>query len=248
LIVSLAQLGRFAEAATYEAEAIRLAEPTQQAYPVAMAHWAASTLSALQGDWTKARSLTERWITVVRTGNILLQLAYAVASSAWVLAQLGEATEALKRLLEGEALLERQMVGGLVGQRGWVYHALGRASLQLGRLDEARGLGDRVVESLAGHHGFVAYALHLLGDVASHPDRFDAERGEAHYRQALALAEPRGMRPLVAHCHLGLGKLAQRTGKREQARAHITIAATMYREMNMRFWLEQAEAEAKALA
>ena len=46
------------------------------------------------------------------------------------------------------------------------------------------------------------------------------ERGEAHYRQALALAEPRGMRPLVAHCHLGLGKLYRRTGKREQAQEH----------------------------
>ncbi len=50
------------------------------------------------------------------------------------------------------------------------------------------------------------------------------------------------MRPLVAHCHLGLGKLYQRTGKRRQAREHLTNATTMYREMDMRFWLEQAEA------
>ena len=78
---------------------------------------------------------------------------------------------------------------------------------------------------------------------ATHPDRFDAETGEAHYRKALALAEPRGMRPLVAHCHLGLGKLYARTDKREQAREHLTTATTMYREMDMRFWLEQAEAE-----
>jgi len=60
---------------------------------------------------------------------------------------------------------------------------------------------------------------------------------------SLALAEPRGMRPLVARCHLGLGKLSRRTGQREQAREHLTTATTMYREMDMRFWLEQAEAE-----
>ena len=78
---------------------------------------------------------------------------------------------------------------------------------------------------------------------ATHPDRFDAESGEAHYRKALALAEPRGMRPLVAHCHLGLGKLYQRTGQREQGRDHLIIATTMYREMRMAYWLEQAEAE-----
>jgi hypothetical protein len=49
------------------------------------------------------------------------------------------------------------------------------------------------------------------------------------------------MRPLVAHCHLGLGTLSRRTGKREQAQAHLTTATMMYREMDMRFYLEQAE-------
>jgi hypothetical protein len=57
----------------------------------------------------------------------------------------------------------------------------------------------------------------------------------------VALAGDLGMRPLVAHCHLGLGKLYWRTGKREQAQGHLTTATTMYREMGMRFWLEQAE-------
>ena len=57
----------------------------------------------------------------------------------------------------------------------------------------------------------------------------------------MGLAEPRGMRPLIAHCHLGLGKLYRRTGKREQAQEHLTTATTMYRAMGMRFWLEQAE-------
>ena len=56
------------------------------------------------------------------------------------------------------------------------------------------------------------------------------------------------MRPLVAHCHLGLGKLNRRTGKQEQAQAHLRTAATMYREMDMRFWLEQAGAELGQLA
>ena len=131
---------------------------------------------------------------------------------------------------------------------GWDYHSLGRSCLLLGRLDEARRLGDRAVEFSPRQPGFMAHALHLLGDIATHPDRFDAERGEANYRQALALAEPRGMRPLVAHCHLGLAKLSRLTGKRDQAQEHLTIATTMYRDMDMRFWLEQAEAESKPLA
>jgi len=45
------------------------------------------------------------------------------------------------------------------------------------------------------------------------------------------LAEELSMRPLVARCHLGLGKLYRRTGEREQAQEHFTTATTLYREM-----------------
>ena len=55
------------------------------------------------------------------------------------------------------------------------------------------------------------------------------------------------MRPLVAHCHLGLGKLYRRTGRHDRAREHLTNATTMYREMGMTYWLEQAQIEAKDL-
>ena len=248
LVRSLAELGRFNEAAEYEAEAIRLAERTQHAFTVGVAHWVAGMLHLAKGDWAKARSLIEHGIAVFRTGNVIIQLPWAVASSAWLLAQLGEASEALNRLQEGEHLLERHATRGIVAYHVWAYHALGRACLLLGRLDEAWLLAERAIECSQGHHGFMAHALHLLGDIATHPDRFDTERGEAHYRKSLALAEPRGMRPLVAHCHLGLGRLYRRTGDREQVHEHLTTATTMYREMDMRFWLEQAEAQWKEVA
>jgi hypothetical protein len=55
-------------------------------------------------------------------------------------------------------------------------------------------------------------------------------------------------RPLVAHCHLGVGKLYRGTGKREQAHEHLTTAITMYREMDMPFWLEKVETEMREFA
>jgi predicted ATPase/class 3 adenylate cyclase len=243
LVMSLTELGRFGEAAKYEAEATRLAEATQHAFTIGFAHFAAGMLHLLRGDWTQARSRIEVLVAVARTGNLILHLPRAVASSAWALAQLGEASEALTRLREGEQLLERQAARGIAFHRAWGYHALGRAGLGIHGLDEARRLGCRGAETSQGYPGFAAHALHLLGDIATHPDRFDAESGEAYYRQALALAEPRGMRPLVARCHLGLGKLSRHTGKRQEAQEHLTTAATMCREMGMRFWLEQAETE-----
>jgi tetratricopeptide (TPR) repeat protein len=248
LAMSLAELGRFAEATKYEAEAIRVAEPTQHAFTIGWAHQAAAALRLLMGDWAKARVLIERWIAVLRAANVVFQLPYAVASSAWALAQCGEASEARNRLREGEQLLDRHAAMGIVGLNGWAYNSMGRAALLLGRFDEARRLADSALESCPSQPGFRAHARHLLGDIATHSDRFDAQSGEVYYREALALAEPRGMRSLVAHCHLGLGTLYRRTGKQQEAQQHLTTAITMYREMEMEFWLEKAGREIGQLA
>jgi tetratricopeptide (TPR) repeat protein len=159
LLQSLAQLGRFAEAAPHEAEALRLGMPSQHAYTVGMVQLAAGRLHLLEGDWAKARSLFEHGITAFRRGPFI-DLPRAVAGSAWVLAQVGETSEALTRLREGEELLERQAAGGTVGFHGGAYHWLGRAALLLGRLEGARRLADRAVESC--EPGDAAHALHLL--------------------------------------------------------------------------------------
>ena len=104
--------------------------------------------------------------------------------------------------------------------------------------------------SLAHSHqerGHEAWVLRLLGEIASRRGLPDAQVAEDHYRQALTLATELGMRPLVAHCRLGLGKLYRRTSRRDQAGEHLTTATTLYREMDMPFWLEKAEAEMKEL-
>jgi tetratricopeptide (TPR) repeat protein len=248
LVMSLAELGRFAEAGAPEAEGMRLVEPTRHAFTVGLPYYAAGTRHLLAGDWAKARALIERVIGVFRAGNVVLMLPYAVALSAWALAQLGETSEVLSRLQEGQLLLERLAVTGIVSLNGWAYNALGRACLAVGRLDEARRLGQRTIESLPSHRGFAAHALHLLGDIATHPERFDAEGGEAYYRRALALAEERGMRPLIAHCHLGLGRLFRRTDGYERAREYLNTAIALYRDMGMSYWLVNAERELTELS
>jgi class 3 adenylate cyclase/tetratricopeptide (TPR) repeat protein len=238
LIMSPAELGRFPDAAKYEREAIRLAEPTHHAHTIGWAHLTASMLYFFKGDWAKARLLVEHWTNGPQTLDVAVLLPWAIAGSAWVLAHIGKTSEALSRVREGEELLARQVAQGIVGHRGWAYHAMGRACLLLGQIDEARRLGALAVESSRRQPGFTAHALHLLGDITAHPDRFDAESGAAFYRESHALAQRHGMRPLVAHCHLGLSKLHGRAGKPEHARENLIAATAMYREMGMDFWLE----------
>jgi tetratricopeptide (TPR) repeat protein len=122
---------------------------------------------------------------------------------------------------------------------------LGEAHLLAGRRNDAAAFARRALDLAhrQKERGNEAWVLHLLGDIAAHADPPDPESAKGHYKQALGRADELGMRPLVAHCHFGLGKLFHRTGDRAKATEHLTTATTMYREMDMGSWLKKAEAE-----
>ena len=116
--------------------------------------------------------------------------------------------------------------------------------MMAGRLEEAHALVERTL-TLAREpqeRGHEAYALHLLGEIASHRDPPHAEQAEPYYRQALALADELGMRPLQAHCSRSLGTLYAQLGQQEQARTALSTAIDMYGAMEMTFWLPETEA------
>jgi hypothetical protein len=92
-----------------------------------------------------------------------------------------------------------------------------------------------------GERGYEAWAFRLLGEIASHHACPDVATAEAHYGAAMTLASELEMRPLVAHCHFGFGRLYRRTSKRDQAQEHLTTATAMYGEMGMTYWLEKLE-------
>ena len=240
-------LGRFPEAFGRLREAMQIAEEAGHVYSLLFPLLGLGTLKLDQGDFAGAVAPLERALDLCRTREMPLLL----HDFAWAL---GAAHHGTGRRAEGVALMEDAARGVAERQRiwsGWAGYAaaLGGAYLLDRRLADAlriaqeglaaaRQLGERDVEGRL---------LRLLGDIAAHPGRFGVDTAEAHYHQALALAEELGLRPLVAHCHLGLGKVYQRTGKQQEAQEHLTTATTMYREMDMRFWLEQAEAELREL-
>jgi lipopolysaccharide biosynthesis regulator YciM len=65
--------------------------------------------------------------------------------------------------------------------------------------------------------------------------------------QARTLAEELGMRPLLARCHLGLGKLYRRSGETNNARRELVRSLEMLREMQMQYWVPETERELSAL-
>jgi tetratricopeptide (TPR) repeat protein len=166
----------------------------------------------------------------------------------WILAGLGSASTLQGRLVEGRALLEEAIsesicTGALLNHSRWVA-GLSEVCRLAGRSEEAWQHARQAL-ALARQHkerANEALALHQLGAVHAHADPPDVASAETHYQQALSLAEELGMRPLVAHCHHGLGNLYAATGQREQARTALATAIALYRSMDMTFWLPQAKA------
>jgi len=197
-----------------------------------------------RGDLPRATRVLERCLDLCRTWQFVAATTLVAAALGATYALAGRADEALP-LVAGavEEFRSRQRHAS----PALILLCAGTTYLRAGRIVEA---ASHAREALAltrrlGARGSEAHALCLAGDVAS---AGGAEDAEGYYREALALADELGMRPLVAHCHLGLGKLYRRTGKRDQAKEHLTTAMTMYHEMDMRFWLEQAEVEMGGLA
>jgi tetratricopeptide (TPR) repeat protein len=154
----------------------------------------------------------------------------------------------LGRVEEGVALAREGVDGHeSLGLGGYHTHAvLCRAETHIlaGRLDDAHAQAERglALSRERGQRGCEAWSLRLLAAVYAAQEAPSLETADEHYRRALSLAEELGMRPLVAHCHLGLAILSQRTDRREQAQKHLGVATTMYRDMEMRFWFHEAEA------
>ena len=233
----LAEVGAFREAIAHGEEGLRIAETVDDPFSLVNAYSGIGWVYLRQGVLSQAIPLLTRGLALCQTWNILSWL-HTVAGN------LGHAYALSGRVAEALPLLEQAASTG--GRSG---HALYTV-----RLSEAYLLAGQIAKAstLAGHaltlsrdckqRGYQAWALRLRGAIASQSDPPEIESAEAHYREALTLADELGMRPLQAHCHHGLGMLYLKIDRGEQARVELPTAIELYRAMDMTFWLPQAEA------
>jgi tetratricopeptide (TPR) repeat protein len=237
------ELGRFDEAIGHAEAALRIAEAADHPFTLFSALFDLGLARLRRGDLPRASGILERSLDVCRTWQIVIGISNVAATLGATYALAGRADDALPLVADAvEEFRSRQTYtrpAHILLCAGTTYLSAGRIDQAASHAREALALARRV-----GARASEAHALRLAGDVGS---AGGADGAEGHYREALVLAGQLGMRPLVAHCHLGLGRLSWRAGDREPAREHLTAAATMYREMDMRFWLEQAEAELRGL-
>jgi len=227
-------------------EALRIAETIDRPWALVHAHTGLGIAYLKKGDLDRAIPTLGRAIDVAHSVGMRSHRAGAVG-------HLGAAYALAGRIPESAALLEEAIAQTTSLGSRWRQAQftvwLSEVRLRETRIADAADLAARALLLARDHEqrGVEAWVLRFLGEIDSHREPPDIEGSEGHYRQAMSLAAELGMRPVVAHCHLGLGTLYRRVGRRDQAREHLTTATTMYHEMDMRFWLEKAEAEMKGL-
>ena len=242
----LGEMGQFSEGEGVALEGLRRAEDLDHPLSVVIACFGLGRVYLLQGVLPKALATLERG----------LQLARSLAFDAWLplsAAQLGHAYTLAGRPADGIPLLEEcvriQTSRNRLQELALTLTWLAGAYLRSGRSEDTMAAaGDALrLARERGERGNEGWVMWVLGEITCHRAPGDVGEAEAHYLEAGARGTELGMRPLVAHCRFGLGKLYRRAGKREPAREHLATATTAFREMGMQFWLEKAETELKEL-
>jgi class 3 adenylate cyclase/tetratricopeptide (TPR) repeat protein len=232
---SLSELGAFAEGAARGEEGVRIAEAADHPFSLIWAYAGIGKLYLSKGDF-------HRSILVLQRGLRLCQVWDIPTLFSTVASALGTAYALSGRIPESLPLLEQATSKGRRGGQALWCARLSEAYLLAGRTEDALECAQRALDLSREYkqHGYQAYALRLLGEIAAHHKPLEVEPAAAHYRQALALADELGMRPLQAHCHRGLSMLYTKIGKVEQAHIELAMATELYRAMAMTFWLPEA--------
>jgi len=244
LVSSLAELGEFDEAALRADEAIRAAQGLERPHSLVVASAGLGHLLLRKGEWAGAVEILEPALGIARAAEVALWFPRTASTlgAVYILADRpGEAQGLL------EEALARTIAGELMHLRSLIMVWLGEAALAVGRLTEADEMAEGALRLSRKNdeRGHEAWALRLLGEIRGHASRPDAEKAADFYHQALALGAQLGMRPLVAHCHLGLGHLSCCLTQHRRCFAHFENAVGMFRQMGMAWWLAKAESMAQ---
>jgi len=238
LVWNLAEMGEFTEAMARSEEAVCSAREVDHVGSLVWAYRSLGFVFLRRGAILEAIPPLERSVELCRAAEVRVLFDITAA-------HLGYAYALSGRLPEGVTLMEEALAAPEATgttHRPLLLAYLGEAHLLAGRRNDAVAVAGRALDLVhrQKERGNEAWVLRLLGDIAAHDDSPNSETAEGHYNQALARANELGMRPLAAHCHLGLGKLLRQSGDRTKAAEQLATAAKMYREMNMGFWLEKA--------
>jgi tetratricopeptide (TPR) repeat protein len=245
LAMCLGEMGEFEQAKRLADEAIVIADKVQSPGSIMGACLGACYVLLRRGNFHQAAQHLEGFV-LSRGAGLAAWAPTAAAMLGYTYAMTGRIADAVSLVEQG---VERAHHFNRTVEAGLRTYLV-KAYLLAERYEDAHEAAARTLDLARqrAERGVEAQILYLIGEIVACSEPAEIEMAHTHFNQAAAMAREHGMRPLVAHCHLGLAKLSRRTGKPQEALHHLTTATTMYRGMEMNFWLEQAKAESKELA
>ena len=241
-----AELGSFDTAIERANETLQIAEKLGLVYFRALSEIGMGWVYSLMGESSDAIAFLERGVTLAEETDF----PGAILNGTWALAQVynvtGQPDEAARLTKRAWKLAEAggfYYFGGLsLVQLAYAYSLTDEPSMATSTIEQALELARST-----GFRGLEAWAFQMRGVVLMNSPAQDLAATEAAFQSACALATQLEMRPLAAHCHAGLGRLKQSLGQQAEAREDLTRASEMYGEIEMQFYLKQAETDLEAI-
>lgn len=247
LCTSHSLLGDFAAARDCGERAYRIAERSQQWYELGFANHAIGIAHADKGEFAEGIVYLRQGMDIAREHQLDFLFPMTAAELGWTLAKNGEADEAVSLLsvVDNEARgMGSSFFESLTGS------FLAKAYMTKGLFEEGIRRGERALGIAVKHEyrWLEALARRVLGCAYFEQSPPDIETARKMLEQSKAICERHELKPDLAHCHLGLGRLFAGTGDKDQAQAHLRTAITLFEGMEMNRFVKESRAALSQLA
>ncbi len=200
----------------------------------------------MRGEWKDARDAFGRTFEInQRVGQAWLN-ALAVAAGGWATAMSGEFEEGRRQLKEGIQQLDAV---ALPIARHWAYGAMAEICCLVGKFDDAKSFGRKGLDYVNSQDLFgESMAFRALAMAAAEEEYPDWSEVDRLMSEAIEKADSNGKRPDLSVTRFRYAEILQKKGDLGGAHTELGQAIELFREMEMSWWLEQAEKLEKSLS
>jgi tetratricopeptide (TPR) repeat protein len=236
----LAELGEFEEAEERALQGVEIAEQGNNLFSTTFAYAYFGAVYLLHGKLDRATQMLERALALCREADVVSAFSFTAGCFGHAQSLLGHPEQGLPLLWEA---VKPQKMSFSIVPSAYPLTALAEAYRLKGDTKKALQNAEEALSIFRqnGEQGFAAWALYYLAKIQFDEGSEQLEQAMLSYRQAKEQAAGLRMKPLLAHCHMGLGEAYVKNGLNKEAHSELVAAIELYRSMDMAFWLPKAE-------
>jgi tetratricopeptide (TPR) repeat protein len=236
MAVVLAEVGDFDEADAQAAEAVRRSNDSNQPDAMMWSHWGKGMAKLLRGNAREAVGVFDHLLRLCKAHDLDAYISRIMAALGCAKARSGQIQDGLQQLQEA-VVMDRSDEARTT--HAFALTALAEAHLLAGDAEKALS---HVTASLRQavryqERGEEAYARWLHATILSVSGDHSEAAGRM-FTDAAELAAELGLKPLLAHCHLGLGDLDVSRAVPPARSARRERGLRLLETLGMRRWID----------